>query len=88
MKSNCLFSVIIPLYNKADTIARTLCSVQAQTCRDFEVVVVDDGSTDDGVMTAEKYQDCFSLKVVHQLNSGVSVARNTGVNNSHSVLGC
>ena len=83
MKSNCLFSVIIPLYNKADTIARTLCSVQAQTCRDFEVVVVDDGSTDDGVMTAEKYQDCFSLKVVHQLNSGVSVARNTGVNNSH-----
>ena len=82
MKKGYLFSVIIPLYNKADTIARTLRSVQAQVCREFEVVVVDDGSTDDGVLTVEQFQDFFPLKIVHQRNSGVSVARNTGAKNS------
>lgn len=78
MKRNCLFSLIIPLYNKADTIARTLKSVQKQTCKDFEVVIVDDGSTDEGVMIAERFKSDFQLKVIRQMNSGVSVARNTG----------
>ena len=72
------FSVVIPLYNKADTIARTLRSVQAQAYKNFEVIIVDDGSTDEGVLIAESFNGKLELKVVRQKNSGVSVARNTG----------
>lgn len=82
MGNSLVFSVIIPLYNKADTVGRTLRSVQAQTYRDFEVVVVDDGSTDNGLLEVEKFRDLFPLKVVRQQNAGVSVARNTGAQHS------
>ena len=74
-----LFSVIIPLYNKADTIERTLNSVSAQCCRDFEVIVVDDGSTDTGPHIVRQFKNSFPLTVLRQNNLGVSVARNAGV---------
>lgn len=79
-----LFTVVIPLYNKADTIERTLRSVQSQVCRDFEVVIVDDGSTDDGVVVAERFKGELRLKVVRQNNAGVSVARNTGAQHAQA----
>lgn len=50
-------AVIVPLYNKARYIGRTIDSILAQTYQDFEVVVVDDGSTDDGPTIVEKYGD-------------------------------
>jgi glycosyltransferase involved in cell wall biosynthesis len=71
------FSVIIPLYNKGDYISRTLDAVTAQTFRDFEVVVVDDGSTDDGPARVRAYGDP-RVRLVAQPNGGVSAARNRG----------
>ena len=84
MREHSQFSVVIPLYNKADTIARTLESVRAQTYKGFEVVIVDDGSTDEGALIAESFKRYFRLKVVRQKNSGVSVARNTGAQHSQA----
>ena len=77
-----LFSVVIPLYNKADTIERTLRSVAMQTFRDFEVVIVDDGSTDNSVDIVERFEGVDHLRVMRQKNAGVSAARNRGVRES------
>lgn len=70
-------SVIIPALNAAETIARALDSVFAQTCRDFEIIVVNDGSTDDTLRVLAGYGD--RLKIISQTNRGISAARNAGV---------
>lgn len=71
-------AVVIPLYNKKDTLLRCLASVRAQTRRPDEVVVVDDGSSDGGadLVAAAPHED---LRLVRQANGGVSAARNRGV---------
>lgn len=73
-----MISVVIPLYNKENQIAATLQSVLQQTFQDFEVVVVNDGSTDGSVEAAESFQD-ERIRIIHQENAGVSAARNKGV---------
>lgn len=81
------FSVVIPLYNKEHYIEKTIRSVLAQTCTDYEVIVVDDGSGDDSLALAGK----FASDVVHiisQENQGVSVARNTGILNAKGEFIC
>jgi glycosyltransferase involved in cell wall biosynthesis len=72
-----LVSVIIPTYNRAWCIARAVDSVLAQTFRDFELIVVDDGSTDDTVGHLSVYGG--ALHLIRQTNRGVSAARNTGI---------
>lgn len=79
------FSVIIPLYNKEDNIKATLESVFLQTVNDFEVIVVDDGSTDGGISIVNGFKD-KRLKVYQIENSGVSFARNFGVQKSFGEL--
>ena len=81
-----MISVVIPLYNKAQSIRKTLDSVLAQTYKDFEIVVVDDGSTDDSANVAEAVlRECTVYgveckgKVIRKANGGVSSARNAGI---------
>lgn len=74
-----LFSVVIPLYNKEDTIIRTLTSVNDQTLHDYEVIVVDDGSLDNGAKLVESFSQDKTIRLIRQKNAGVSAARNRGV---------
>lgn len=77
-----MFSVIIPLYNKAHTIVHTLNTVINQTYKDFEVIIVNDGSTDNGVEIINKNFSDNRIIIINQENAGVSEARNRGVNES------
>lgn len=73
-----MISVVIPLYNKEAIVERSLQSVLTQDFRDFEVVVVDDGSTDRSAEIVRSISDT-RLRLVSQENGGPSKARNTGV---------
>ncbi len=73
-----MFSVIIPLYNKAPYVAKAIESVLNQTFREFEVIVVNDGSQDNSLEEVRKFTDS-RLSIINQENSGVSTARNNGV---------
>lgn len=73
-------SVIIPVYNKADYIKPCLESLFVQDCDSFEVVAVDDGSTDNsGAICDEMAASDGRLRVIHTVNGGVTAARRTGV---------
>lgn len=71
-------SVVIPLHNKAEVIRRCVDSVLAQTSTDYELVIVDDGSTDESLSIVLSYKD-YRLKVIEQENRGAGRARNTGI---------
>ena len=75
-----LVSIVTPVFNCGSVLADTLESARAQTFRDFEVIIVDDGSTDDSAAVARRFCEMdprFSL--VQQSNAGVSAARNTAI---------
>ena len=71
-------SIIIPLYNANRYIAGTLQSVLKQTYSNFEVIIVDDGSTDRGVEICQAFNDP-RIKIIRQANRGLPGARNTGI---------
>jgi glycosyltransferase involved in cell wall biosynthesis len=73
-------SVIIPTYNRVEYIARAIDSVLNQTYQDFEIIVIDDGSTDQTKEKLIPYKD--KIKYVYQENGGISEARNRGIQES------
>lgn len=77
-----MFSVIIPLYNKPDSIQDTLTSVLQQTFDEFEVIVVNDGSTDQSREKAAEITDS-RIRITDQKNGGIASARNTGIKQSN-----
>ena len=75
-----LISIIVPVYNLENYIQRCIDSVKAQTHTDFELILVDDGSKDQsGSICDRNQQEDRRIKVIHQKNAGVSVARNAGL---------
>jgi GT2 family glycosyltransferase len=79
-----LFSIIIPLYNKEKYIENAINSILKQTITDYEIIIVDDGSTDSGKEIISKYvSDKISI-IDHHKNRGLSAARNTGIKNATS----
>jgi glycosyltransferase involved in cell wall biosynthesis len=73
-------SVIIPTYNSAQYLIAAVESVLAQTFKDFEILVIDDGSTDNTSEVIKQFKDC--VRYIKQENQGVSVARNRGIKES------
>ncbi|MGM9841469.1 MAG: glycosyltransferase family 2 protein, partial [Candidatus Limisoma sp.] len=79
MKS--LISIIVPVYNASATIKCCIESVLSQTYTNFELIIIDDGSTDDSLAICERFAMSDSRIIVkHQENKGVSAARNLGIN--------
>jgi len=79
MSDKPIVSVVIPLYNRGLYISRALNSVQAQTTQDFEIIVVDGGSTDEGVTIVRRFNDPRILLIKQEGRQGVSAARNQGI---------
>ncbi len=77
MEGACQVSVVIPTYNRAQYVTKAIESVLAQTYTDYEIIIVDDGSTDDTPVVLRAYAD--RIRVVHQENAGPSAARNAGI---------
>ena len=96
------FSVIVPLYNKAPFVRKALESIASQTYRDFELIIIDDGSTDNSAAICDEFFQTFNHSLAHsinvnrsfvhsfirQANSGVAAARNRGVAESHGEYVC
>lgn len=96
------FSVIMPLYNKAPFVRKSLESIASQIYRDFEFIIIDDGSTDNSDAICEEFFQTFNHSLAHsinvnrsfvhsfirQTNSGVAAARNRGVAESHGEFVC
>ncbi len=74
-----MISVIIPSYNRAELVLRSAKSVLAQTVTDLELIVVDDGSSDDTLKRLKEIDDNRMKVLVHETNKGACAARNTGI---------
>lgn len=74
-----MISIVIPLYNKSKCIEKCIESVLSQSLNDWELVIIDDGSTDNSCNIVEKYLEDKRIRLIRQSNRGVSNARNHGI---------
>lgn len=75
-----IVSIVMPCYQNAKTLSRTVKSIQAQTEKDWELIAIDDGSKDDTLAVLQSLAACEPrMRVIHQENGGVSAARNAGM---------
>lgn len=75
-----MISVVVPIYNVERYLRRALDSILSQTCKDWEAILVDDGSTDGSSLIADEYEKMDNrFKVIHKPNGGLSDARNAGM---------
>ena len=76
------FSIITPTYNRSSTIERSIKSILNQTHKNFEMIIIDDGSSDDTAIVVKKYLNDSRIKYIGpNKNSGVNIARNIGFDN-------
>lgn len=74
------YSFIVPVYNTSKYLKKCLDSLTGQTFKDFEIIIVNDGSTDNSKSIISKYEEKYNnIKVINQKNQGLSMARNNGV---------
>ena len=74
------FSIIIPVYNTEKYLEKCISSVINQKYKNFEVILIDDGSKDNSGAICDEYaKKDNKVKVIHQINAGVSTARNVGI---------
>ena len=77
------FSIVLPIYNVEKYLKRCLDSVLGQTYKNYEVIMVDDGSTDNCPAICDNYAAMDArVKVIHKQNAGLGMARNTGIENA------
>ena len=80
---NKIISVIIPVYNVENYIEKCLNSIVNQTYNNLEIIIIDDGSTDNSIAIAEKIaENDKRIRIISQVNQGVSSARNLGLDNA------
>ena len=72
-------SVIVPVYNKSNYLKRCIESILGQTHKDIELILIDDGSTDESLSICNRYKKDKRVVVISQKNRGVSAARNVGI---------
>ena len=76
-------SIIVPVYNVENTLSRCLDSILRQTFKDYELLLIDDGSTDKSGLICDEYADKDKrIRVFHKINGGASSARNVGLDNA------
>ena len=79
-----MISIVVPVYNVATYLTRCLDSLLNQSYKNFEVIMVDDGSTDGSELLCEEYaKKDARIRVIHQKNQGLSEARNVGISICH-----
>lgn len=76
-------SVIIPVYNVGELLRKSVGSVMDQIGEDAEIIIVDDGSTDDSGRICDEYLNVPNVTVIHKTNGGLSSARNAGIDHAH-----
>lgn len=80
--NNIKFSIIVPVYNVEKYLKKCINSILNQTYKNYEIIIINDGSTDKSKKILESYKNIDNVKIINQTNKGLSVARNIGIKNA------